>query len=249
MKVLVCISHVPDTTTKIKFVNNNTALDNTGVQWIINPWDELALTRALDIKDAQPGAIESITVMNVGLAETEPTIRKALAIGADKGIRVNAEPKDSFIIATQLAEVIKKEPFDIIFCGIEAADGNGACVGGMLSELLGIPSVSAVSFLDIEGGQLKLKREIDGGQESVITQTPFIAVVQKGICKEPRIPSMRGIMGARTKPLQIVEPIAAELLVELVNYDYPKPKAACKKIDPENVKELVNLLHNEAKVI
>ena len=249
MKILVCISHVPDTTTKIKFVNNNTTLDNTGVQWIINPWDELALTRALDIKDAQPGAIESITVINIGLAETEPTIRRALAIGADKGIRVNVEPKDSYTIATQLAEAVKNENFDIIFCGIEASDGNGSAVGGMLSELLGIPSVSAVSFLDIENGQLKLKREIDGGQETVITQTPFVAVVQKGICKEPRIPSMRGIMGARTKPLQVVEPAPSETLIELVNYEYPKPKGACRKVDPENVKELVTLLHEEAKVL
>ncbi len=249
MKILVCISNVPDTTTKIKFVNDNKTFDTAGVQWIINPWDELALTRALDIKDAQPGIIESITVANVGAADTEPTIRKALAIGADKAIRVNAEPKDSFFIATQLAEVVKKENYDIILCGIESCDGNGSSVGGMLSEVLNMPSVSAVSFLDIEAGKIKLKREIDGGQEVVTTQTPFIAIVQKGICKEPRIPSMRGIMGARTKPLQVVEPVAAEPLVEFVNYEYPKPKAACKKIDPENVKELVNLLHNEAKLI
>ena len=249
MKILVCISHVPDTTTKIKFINNNTALDITGVQWIINPWDELALTRALDIKDAQAGIIESVTIINVGLAETEPTIRKALAIGADKAIRVNAEPKDSFIIATQLAEVIKKENFDIILCGIEAADGNGSSVGAMLSEILDIPSVSATTFLNIENGQVKLQREIDGGHEVIATQTPFIAIVQKGICKEPRIPSMRGIMGARSKPLQVVEPVAADSLTELVNYEYPKSKAACRKIDAENVKELVQLLHEEAKVI
>jgi electron transfer flavoprotein beta subunit len=249
MKILVCISHVPDTTTKIKFVNNNTTFDTNGVQWIINPWDELALTRALDIKDAQAGLIESITVANVGLAETEPTIRKALAIGADKGIRVNAQPKDAYTIATQLAEVIKKENFDIIFCGIESCDYNGATVGGMLSEMLDMTSVSAVSYFDVEAGQIKLKREIDGGQEVITTQTPFIAVVQKGICKEPRIPSMRGIMGARTKPLQIVEPVAAEPLLEYASFEYPKPKAACKKVDPENVKELVQLLHNEAKVL
>jgi electron transfer flavoprotein beta subunit len=249
MKILVCISHVPDTTTKIKFVNNNTSFDTAGVQWIINPWDEFALTRALDIKDAQPGVIECVNVINVGLAETEPTIRKALAIGADKGIRVNADPKDSYIIATQLAEVIKKDNYDIILCGIESSDGNGSCVGGMLSELLAIPSVSAVSFLEIENGKVKVNREIDGGKEVISIPTPFVAIIQKGICKEPRIPSMRGIMGARTKPLAVVEPVPAEPLVEFVNYEYPKPKAGCKKIDPENVKELVNLLHNEAKAI
>ena len=249
MKILVCISHVPDTTTKIKFANNNTTFDNAGVQWIINPWDELALTRALDIKDAQAGTIESITVANVGLVETEPTIRKALAIGADKGIRVNVQPTDAYTIAAQLAEVIKKENFDIIFCGIESSDYNGATVGGMLSEMLGMTSVSAVSTFDINAGGVILKREIDGGQEVLSTQTPFIAIVQKGICKEPRIPSMRGIMGARTKPLQVVEPIAVEPLLEYASFEYPKPKAACKKVDPENVKELVQLLHNEAKVL
>ena len=249
MKILVCISHVPDTTTKVKFVNNNTTFDNTGVQWVINPWDELALTRSLDIKDAQPGVIENITVVNVGGCETDPTIRNALAMGADKGIRINVNPADSYIIAAQLAEVIKKENFDVIFCGIESCDFNGCTVGGMLSEMLNLPSVSAVSFFDIENGEIKLKREIDGGQEVVTTQTPFVAVVQKGICKEPRIPSMRGIMGARAKPLQVIEPMAAEPLVEFVNFEYPKPKAACKKVDPENVKELVLLLHNEAKVI
>lgn len=249
MKILVCISHVPDTTTKIKFVNNNTAFDPAGVQWIINPWDELALTRALDIKDAQAGAVESITVINVGLSETEPTIRKALAIGADKAIRINTVPKDAYCIAVQLAEVIKKDNYDVIFCGIDSCDYNGSSVGGMLAEMLDITSVSAVSFFDLEGGEIKLKREIDGGQEIVTTKTPFVAIVQKGICKEPRIPAMRGIMGARTKPLQVVEPVAVEPIVEFTSFEYPKPKSACKKIDPENVKELVNLLHNEAKVL
>ncbi|MEI8202174.1 MAG: electron transfer flavoprotein subunit beta/FixA family protein [Bacteroidota bacterium] len=249
MKILVCISNVPDTTTKIKFINNNTALDSAGVQWIINPWDELALTRALDIKDAQAGAVDDITVINVGLATTEPTIRKALAIGADKGIRINAEPKDAFSVASQLAEVIKKEAFDIILCGIESSDSNGNNVGGMLSELLDMPSVSSVSHLDIKDGKVELKREIDGGQETVSTQLPFVGIVQKGIAKDARIPSMRGIMGARTKPLLVVEPIQTESLTEFVNFDLPKPKAACRKIDPDNVKELIQLLHNEAKVI
>ncbi len=249
MKILVCISNVPDTTTKIKFTDNNTAFDQAGVQWIINPWDELALTRALDIKDAQAGMVEEITVINVGLAATEPTIRKALAIGADKGIRINAEPKDAFTVASQLADVISKESFDIILCGIESSDSNGNNVGGMLSELLDMPSVSSVSHFDIKDGKVELKREIDGGQETVSTPIPFVGIVQKGIAKEPRIPSMRGIMGARTKPLQVIEAIQTETLTEFATYDLPKPKAACKKIDPDNVKELVQLLHNEAKVI
>ena len=249
MKILICISNVPDTTTKIKFVNNNTAFDIAGVQWIINPWDELALTRALEIKDAQPGIIENITVVNVGLIDSEPTIRKALAIGADAAIRINAEPKDTFFVASQIAEVVRKEPFDIVVCGIESSDYNGAALGGMLSEMLDLPSVSAVSHLDVVNGAVELKREIDGGQETVATQLPFIAIIQKGIAKDARIPSMRGIMTAKAKPLTVVEPVTVDPLTEFVEFDLPKAKAACKKIDPENVKELVNLLHNEAKLI
>ncbi len=249
MKILVCISNVPDTTTKIKFTNNNTAFDVTGVQWIINPWDELALTRALEVKEANAGAIELISVINVGPNTTEPTIRKALAIGADKGIRVNAEPADAYYVASQIAEVIKKEPYDIIFCGIESSDYNGCSVGGMLSELLDYTSVSAVSSFNLEGGQIKLTREIDGGQEQVSVNTPFVAIVQKGIAKDARIPSMRGIMTAKTKPLQVVEAASVDTFTETAGFEYPKAKAACKKIDPENVRELVNLLHNEAKVV
>lgn len=243
------MSVVPDTTTKVKFVNNNTAFDKANVQWVINPWDELALTRALDIKDTAGTGIENITVLTVGLADTDPVIRKALAIGADKGIRINAEPADSYFIAVQIAEVIKKENFDVIMCGIDSSDYNDSSVGGMLSEILALPSVSSVSFLGIENGQVKLKREIDGGFQTLTSKTPIIAVVQKGISIEPRIPSMRGIMGARTKPLQVVEPVQADSHVEYLNYELPKPKSACKKIDPENVKELVQLLHNEAKII
>ncbi|OQA00783.1 MAG: Electron transfer flavoprotein subunit beta [Bacteroidetes bacterium ADurb.Bin408] len=248
MKILICISNVPDTTTKIKFVNNNTTFDKSGVQWIINPWDELALTRVLDLKDAQAG-IESVTVMNVGLADAEPTIRKALAIGADKAIRINADPVDSFQVASLLADAIKKDPYDIVLCGIESCDYNGASVGGMLAELLDMPSVSAISFLNIAGGKVELKREIDGGQESIEIATPFVGIVQKGIAKDPRIPNMRGIMMAKTKPLQVLEPSAANTLTSVGSFDLPKAKAACKKIDPDNVKELVRLLHYEAKLI
>ena len=248
MKILICISNVPDTTTKIKFINNNTTFDKTGVQWIINPWDELALTRALELKDAQTG-IENITVMNVGLIDTEPTIRKALAIGADKAIRINAVPTDAFQVATLLAEAIKKEPFDIILCGIESSDYNGAAVGGMLAELLEMPSVSAISSFNINNGKVELKREIDGGQENVEIQLPFVGIVQKGIAKDPRIPNMRGIMMAKSKPLQVIEGVPVEELTHSENFDLPKPKAACRKIDPDNVKELIHLLHYEAKLI
>jgi len=183
------------------------------------------------------------------LIDSEPTIRKALAIGADAAIRINAEPKDTFFVASQIAEVVRKEPFDIVVCGIESSDYNGAALGGMLSEMLDLPSVSAVSHLDVVNGAVELKREIDGGQETVATQLPFIAIIQKGIAKDARIPSMRGIMTAKAKPLTVVEPVTVDPLTEFVEFDLPKAKAACKKIDPENVKELVNLLHNEAKLI
>ncbi len=249
IKILVCISNVPDTTTKIKFTNNNKTLDNTGTQWIINPWDELALTRAIEMKEAAPGAVQSVTVAHVGLADSEPTIRKALAMGADDAIRVNATANDSYSVAVQLSEVVKNNSFDIILCGIESSDYNNSTVGGMLSEILGIPSVSSVSNVTLEGDQVKLKREIDGGFETISVSNPFVAIVQKGIAKEPRIPSMRGIMSARTKTLQVLEGIQTEELVEYVDFVLPSAKSSCKKIDPENVKELINLLHNEAKVI
>ena len=249
MKILVCISNVPDTTTKIKFTNNNTAFDTQGVQWIINPWDELALTRALELKEASNGAITEVDVINVGLVDSEPTIRKALAIGADKALRINASPVDGFSVASRMAEAINKDPFDIIICGIESSDYNGAGVGGMLAELMHIQSISSVSSLNIEGNKAVVDREIDGGKETLSTNLPVLIIVQKGIAKEPRIPSMRGIMSARTKPLVTIEPSAVDPLVVFESYTLPKPKAACKMIDPENPGELINLLHNEAKII
>ncbi len=249
MKILVCISNVPDTTTKVKFVDDFKKLDVNGIQWIINPWDELSLTRALELKDDASSGVKSVTVAHVGLAAAEPTIRKALAIGADDAIRVNAEPGDAFFVASQLAAVVKADNFDLILCGIESSDHNGSTVGGMLSELLDYPSVSAVSNLKIESGQVVISREIDGGKETVLVPTPLVAIVQKGIAKEPRIAAMRGIMLARTKPIKVVEPVAAELFTEVVKYEMPKPRAACKFVDAENPKQLIELLQNEAKVI
>jgi len=249
MKILVCISNVPDTTTKVKFVDNNTKFDATGVQWIINPWDELALTRALELKEASNGAIEKITVANVGEIGSEPTIRKALAIGADDAIRINAKAEDAYFVAGQIAEVVKKDSYDIVFCGIESSDYNGFAVGGMLSEFLDVPSISSVSGVEIENGNIKVYREIDGGKETLSTELPFVAIVQKGIAINPRIPAMRGIMMARKKPLNVVEPVALDKLTEYSNYEMPPAKAACKMIDEENVKELVDLLQNESKVL
>jgi electron transfer flavoprotein beta subunit len=249
MKILVCISNVPDTTTKVKFVEADTKLDTTGIQWVINPWDELSLTRALELKDDASTGVKSVTVAHVGNVSSEPTIRKALAIGADDAIRINAEPADSYFVAAQLADVIKKEQFDIILCGIESSDYNGSVTGGMIAEFLGIPSVSAVSGLKIENGKAVITREIDGGREVVSVPSPFVAVVQKGIAKEPRIAAMRGIMMARTKPVKLYEPVAAESLTKIVVFEKPSPRAACKYVDAENPKLLIELLQNEAKVI
>jgi len=245
MKVLVLISNVPDTTTKIKFSGDNTSFDSNGVQWIINPWDELALTRAVELKEA--GKVEKITVANVGLPITEATLRKALAVGADDAIRINVKPEDSFFVAKQLAEVAKD--YDIIFAGIEASDYNGSAVGGMLAEIIGFNSVSAVSGVNIENGELLLNREIDGGSQVLSVNAPVVIIVQKGIAKEPRIPAMRGIMMARSKPLNVVEPVDAENHTEFISFELPPPKAACKKVDEENAKELIRLLHEEAKVL
>lgn len=249
MRILVCISHVPDTTTRVKFIHENKTLDVNGIQWVINPWDELSLTRALELKDNSALGIQSVTVAHVGLIASEPTIRKALAIGADDAIRINAEPLDASFVAAQLAEVIKTNPFDLILCGIESSDYNGSNVGGILAELLGYASVSSVTNIEIENGELMITREIDGGKEIINISSPMVAVVQKGIAKEPRIAAMRGIMMARTKPIKVFEPIPLEPLTEIIDFEMPKPRASCKFIDPENPRQLIELLQTEAKII
>lgn len=249
MKILVCISNVPDTTTKIKLSGDQKSIDLANAQWIINPWDELALTRALELKEAGSSSIEKITVLTVGDKNAEPTMRKALAIGADDAIRIDTSPTDPFAVAHEASEAAKNMGYDIILCGIESSDYNGSAMGGMLAEFLGIPSVSSVSKLEIEGDRVKVNREIPGGFEVVEPTLPFVAIVQKGIAKEPRIPSMRGIMMARKKPLNVVAAAGAESLVEFAEYQPPQPKAACKMIDADNVGQLVDLLHNEAKII
>ena len=248
MKILVCISNVPDTTTKVKFVDDFKKLDVNGIQWIINPWDELALTRALELKDEASNGVQIVTIGHVGLASSDPTIRKALAIGADDAIRVNIEAGDAYSIAAQLAAAVRNENFDIILCGIESSDHNGSTVGGMLAELLGWSSVTGVSSVKIEDGQSLITREIDGGKEILTAPSPFVAIVQKGIAKEPRIAAMRGIMMARTKPVKVVEPQVIEGLTEVLNFEMPKPRAACKYVNADEAGQLIALLQNEAKV-
>ena len=243
MKILVCISHVPDTTSKINFVDNNTKFDTTGVQFIIGPYDDYALARAIELKEA---AGATVTVLNVGLADTEPTIRKALAIGADDAIRVNAEPTDSFFVASQIAELAKG--YDLILMGRESIDFNGGVVHAIVGEMLGIPSVSPVMKLDLEGTKAKLAREIEGGKEYVEVNLPFVAGCQEPIA-EWKIPNMRGIMSARTKPLKVVEPKSIDQTIVSKKFELPPPKGAVKMVSADNVSELVTLLKNEAKVL
>lgn len=249
MKLLVCISNVPDTTTKIKLSPDNKSVDLSGIQWVINPWDELALTRALELKETAGSSIEKISVASVGTAEVEPTLRKALAIGADDAFRIDLNPQDAYQVAEELAALVKAQSFDIILCGIESSDYNGAMVGGMLAEQLGYTSVSSVSSLNLDGSNVKLTREIDGGKQNLTVSLPFLAIVQKGIAIEPRIPSMRGIMTARTKPLTVVAASGSSALTAVVGNALPTAKSACHMVDAENVSELVRLLHEEAKVI
>jgi electron transfer flavoprotein beta subunit len=244
MKFLVCISNVPDTTTKISFTDGK-ALNSTGVQFIINPYDEMALTRALEIKEAAGG---TVTVINVGAANTEPTLRKALAIGADDAIRVNTEPTDAYLVAHQIAEVAKKNNYDVILTGRESIDYNSGQVATMLAEMLNLPCITVATKLEIASNEATLEREIDGGKEVLTSSLPFVASAQKGMA-EPRIPNMRGIMAARTKPLQVLEATGDEKLTSSVAYELPPAKQAVKLISKDNVADLVNLLHTEAKVI
>ena len=243
MKILVCISHVPDTTSKIAFIDNSTKFDTSGVQYIIGPYDDYALARAIELKETS-GA--TVTVLNVGLADTEPTIRKALAIGADDAIRVNAEPTDSLFVATQIAEHAKG--YDLILMGRESIDFNSGVVHAMVGEMLGIPSVSPVMKLDIEGTKVKMSKEIEGGKEQVEASLPLVAGCQEPIA-EWKIPNMRGIMSARTKALKVVEPKTSEQSVVAKKYELPAPKGAVKMISADNVGELVTRLKTEAKVL
>lgn len=244
MKILVCISHVPDTTSKINFVENNSRFDTTGVQFIIGPYDDYALARAIEIKEAIPGT--TVTVLNVGPADTEPTIRKALAIGADDAIRVNAEPTDSFFVASQIAA--QASGYDLILMGRESIDYNSGVVHAMVGDLLGLPSVSPVMKLDLEGTTVKMTREIEGGKEQVEANLPLVAGCQEPIA-EWKIPNMRGIMSARTKPLKVVEPVAVQVSAVVKKFELPAPKGAVKMIPAENVAELVTRLKTEAKVL
>ena len=246
-KILVCISKTPDTTAKIAFTDNNTKFDTSGVQWIINPYDEwYALVRAIELKEADTAI--SIHLITVGNADAEPIIRKALALGGDEAIRVNTDSQDGYFIASQIAEVTKKGNYDLVFTGKETIDYNGSSIGGMVAELLDLPFISLATKFEKNGNKAIITREIEGGEEICEVELPLVVSCQKGMA-EARIPNMRGIMAARSKPLNVAEPIAVDSLTKVVGFTLPPPKAGVKMIPADNPEELVRLLHEEAKVI
>jgi electron transfer flavoprotein beta subunit len=247
MKILVCISKTPDTTAKIAFTDNNRKFVADGVQWILNPYDEwYALVRAIELKEKDPSVV--LHLVMVGLPDCDAVIRKALALGGDEAIRINTDPGDSYFVASQIVAIAKDAGYDLILTGKETIDFNGASVGGMVAGLLNLPFVSLTAKLDLSGDTVKMVREIEGGEETVEAKLPLVIGCQKGMA-EQRIPNMKGIMGARSKPLKVVEPVASETFTELVSFELPPVKKGVKMIPADNAEELITLLHEEAKVI
>ncbi len=244
MKILVCLSVVPDTTTKITFTDGDTKFNTSGVTWIMNPYDEMALTRALELTEQMTGTVTTVTV---GLVDTEAVIRKALAVGANDAVRINAAPMDAMQVAAEISAYAKSENYDLIFTGRESIDYNGGLVAGLIGEMMNLPSINVATKIDITGNTAKLERDIDGGREVMECELPFVLSAQKEFA-EPRIPNMRGIMAARTKPLKVIEP-AASNATSFNKFELPKPKQGVKMITPENAGDVIGLLHTEAKVI
>lgn len=247
MKILVCISQVPDTTSKIAFTDNNTHFSSQGVTYIINPYDEwYALVKALELKEA--GTATAVHLVTVGKADAEPVIRKALALGGDEAIRIDTESADPYVVAAQIAEFAKTGGYDLVLCGKESIDYNNGVVGAMLAEMLDMNYIGFASNISIDGGAATVKREIEGGEETDSCPLPLVISCQKGVA-EARIPNMRGIMAARTKPLKVVPAADVQPVSSIVSYELPPAKTGVKLIAPDNMDELVSLLHNEAKVI
>lgn len=248
MNIVICISSVPDTTSKIRFLENGERFNTDGVQFVINPNDEFGLTKAIKLKEVTGGKVKVITVGDISV---EPVIRKALAIGADEAVRININPKDSYSTANEIAAYLKTNPADLIITGRESIDYNGGAVGGIIAELLDLPFINACNGLNINKNKAKITREIDGGKENILLNLPFVIGGQKGLVEESelRIPNMRGIMQARTKPLQVLDASSNENLTTSINFEQPVPKEDCKLVDANNVAELIHLLQNEAKVI
>lgn len=245
MKILVCISNVPDTTTKITFTNDNTQFNTAGVTFIVNPYDEIALSRAIELCAGGKG---TVTVINVGESATEPTIRKTLAIGADDAVRIDAAPRDAYFTAFQIAEYAKEGNFDMILTGRESIDYNGAQIAAMVGGFLDIPSISIIKKLDYDGTTATLEREIEGGKEVVTVTGKFVASCAEGVAL-PIIPTMRGIMSARSKPLVVVAAQPIEEVIKVVQFETPPARGTVKLIPAEEAANLISLLHTEAKVI
>ncbi|MBW0178466.1 electron transfer flavoprotein subunit beta/FixA family protein [Sediminibacterium sp.] len=246
MKILVCVSKTPDTTSKIAFTDGNSKFDESGVQWIINPYDEwYSLVRAIELKEKDPATV--VHLVTVGGADVEPIIRKALALGGDEAIRINTDGSDPYFIASQIA-AIAKDGYDLVFTGKETIDYNGSSIGGMVAELIDAPYISLATKFELNGNTATVSREIEGGEEVAELALPAVVSCQKGVA-EQRIPNMRGIMAARTKPLKVVEPVAVDALTTVVSFELPPAKAGVKLVSPDNVGELVRLLHEEAKAI
>lgn len=247
MKILVCISKTPDTTSRIAFKDNNTKFEEAGVQWILNPYDEwYALVRAIELKEKN--AAVQLHLISVGGADYDPIIRKALALGGDEAMRINAVSDDSYYIAAQIAAIARQNNYDLILTGKETIDYNSSSVGGMIAALLDLPFISLATKLEINENVAVVSREIEGGEEIDEATLPAVISCQKGVA-EQRIPNMRGIMAARTKPLKVIEPAAIDALTEVVNFELPAPKQGVRLIAADNINELVRLLHEEAKVI
>jgi electron transfer flavoprotein beta subunit len=245
MKILVCISNVPDTTAKITFTPDNKEFVAAGVTFILNPYDEIALSKAVDLAAASGG---TVTVITVGDATTEPTIRKALAVGANDGVRVNAAPRDAWFVARQIAEYVKKNPVDMILCGKESSDYNGASVTSMIAEMLGLPCIPFAKSLTLDGQTATLDREIEGGKEVITTPMPFVAGASEGMA-EWKIPNMRGIMSARTKPLVVVDAVDVPVHSKVVSFDRPAQRSAVKLISVDDASKLFDIIREEKKVI
>jgi electron transfer flavoprotein beta subunit len=247
MKILVCISQTPDTTAKIAFTDNDTKFAQDGVQYIINPYDEwYSLVRAIELKEAD--ASTHITLVTVGEANTEPIIRKALALGGDDAVRINTGSDDAFTIASQIAQVAKEGNYDLVFTGKETIDYNGSSIGAMVAEIIDAPFISLATKFELSGTTVKVSREIEGGEEVCETTLPLVVSCQKGVA-EQRIPNMRGIMAARTKPLAVKDATVVTPTTSLVKFELPPAKAGVKLVDADNAADLVRMLHEEAKII
>lgn len=247
MKILVCVAQVPDTTTKITFTDNNTHFNTSGVTMIINPYDEwYALVRALELKEA--GKAEAVHLVSVGKADAEPVMRKALALGGDEAFRIDTDSSDPFVIASEIAAFAKEGGYDLVLCGKESIDYNNGIVGGMLAELLDMNYIGFATKIELDGTALSVNREIEGGEETDTCSLPAVISCQKGVA-EARIPNMRGIMAARTKPLKVIAASGVAALSHVASYEMPPAKTGVKMFTEDNLDELVNALHSEAKVI